>query len=55
MQEYESGNTKNTMEFIKYLQKQRPGNKLAIFWDGETYHNSKVYREYLMTIDQNLS
>ena len=24
VQEYESGNTKNTIEFIKYLQKQRP-------------------------------
>ena len=55
VQEYESGNTKNTIEFIKYLQKQRPGNKLAIFWDGATYHNSQADREYLMTINQYLS
>jgi transposase len=55
VQEYESGNTKNTIEFIKYLQKQRPGNKLAIFWDGATYHNSQADREYLMTINQDLS
>ena len=43
------------MEFIKYLQKQRPGNKLAIFWDGVTYYNFQAYREYLMTINQDLS
>ena len=55
VQEYESGKTKNTIEFIKYLQKQRPGNKLAIFWDGATYHNSQEFREYLMTINQDLS
>ena len=35
-----SGNTKHTIEFIKYLQQKRPGNTLAIFWDGATYHNS---------------
>ena len=55
MEEYKSGYSKNTMEFIKYLQKQRPGNKLAIFGDGATYHNSKEFREYLMTINQDLS
>ena len=37
------------------MQKQRPGNKLAIFWDGATYHNSQADREYLMTINQDLS
>ena len=37
------------------MQKQRPGNKLAIFWDGATYHNSQEFREYLMTINQDLS
>ncbi len=36
VQEYQSGNTENTIEFIKYLQQQRPGKRLAIFWDGAT-------------------
>ena len=50
VQEFKNGNTENTMEFIKYLQEQKPGKRLAIFWDGATYHNSQANREYLMTI-----
>jgi putative transposase len=30
VQEYQSGNTENTMEFIKYLQQQRLGKKFSI-------------------------
>jgi transposase len=55
MKEYESGNTENTINFIKYLQDQRPGKKLAIFWDGASYHDSKEFREYLKGINKNLS
>ena len=44
-------NTENTMEFVKYLQEQRPGKRLAIFGDGTTYHNSQEFREYLMLIN----
>jgi len=55
VQEYESGDTKNTIEFIKYLQQKRPGKRLAIFWDGATYHNSQEFREYLTIINQDLS
>ena len=36
-----SKNTENTMEFVKYLQEQRPGKRQAIFGDGATYHNSQ--------------
>ena len=36
------------------MQEQRPGKRLAIFWDGATYHNSQELREYLMTINQDL-
>jgi putative transposase len=55
VKEYQSGNTENTIDFIEYLQKQRPGKKIAIFWDGATYHDSKQFREYLRTINQDLS
>ena len=51
---------KKKIEFVKYLKEQRPGKRLAIFWDGATYHNSQElppaeelrYREYLMLINQ---
>ena len=55
VKEYETANTENTIKFLKYLQKKRPGKKLAIFWDGATYHDSKEFREYLNDINQDLS
>lgn len=55
MKEYENGNTENTIDFIKHLQKERPGKKIAIFWDGASYHSSKEFREYLDEINKNLS
>ena len=55
MKEYENGNTENTIDFIKHLQKERPGKKIEIFWDGASYHSSKEFREYLDEINKNLS
>ena len=40
------------MEFVKYLQEQRLGKRLAIFEEGATYHDSQEFREYLMLINQ---
>lgn len=54
VQEYESGNTENTIKFIKYLLSKRKGKRLAIFWDGATYHDSKELREYLTIVNQDL-
>ncbi len=34
------------------LKKQRPVKRLAIFWDGASYHNSQEFREYLILINQ---
>ena len=42
------------MEFVKYLQEQSLGKRLAIFEEGATYHDSQADREYLMLINQDL-
>ena len=42
------------MDFFKYLKEQRPGKRLAIFWEGASYHNFQEFREYLMLINQDL-
>ena len=55
VKEYSSGNTENTMDFLKYLQPQRSGKRLAIFWDGASYHNSQEFREDLSEINHDLS
>ncbi|HEY9809662.1 MAG TPA: transposase [Halomicronema sp.] len=52
--EYESGNTENTIKFIKYLLSKIKGKRLVIFWDGATYHDSKEFREYLTIVNQDL-
>jgi putative transposase len=51
---YPAGNTENTINFIRYLQEIRPGNKLALFWDGATYHCSEQFREFLSTLNDDL-
>lgn len=51
---YPTGNTENTIDFIKYLQKQRAGNKLALIWDGATYHCSQEFREFLCELNDEL-
>jgi putative transposase len=52
---YPTANTENTIKFLKYLQQQRPGQKLAIFGDGATYHRSQAFQDYLDLINQGLS
>lgn len=51
---YPAGNTENTINFIKYLQEKRAGNKLALLWDGATYHCSEQFREFLSRLNDNL-
>lgn len=51
---YPVGNTENTINFIRYLQEIRPGNKLALFWDGATYHCSEKFRGFLSKLNDDL-
>ena len=43
---YERGNSKNTIDFIKYLLSENKGSRIAIIWDGASYHRSEEIREY---------
>ena len=52
---YPTANTENTIKFLKYLQSKRPGQKLALFGDGATYHRSQAFPDYLDLINQGLS
>lgn len=49
---YETANSKNTEDFVKFLQGQRPGQKIAIFGDRATYHCSQEFRNYLDSLNQ---
>ncbi len=52
--EYSAGNGESTVEFIKYLQSQRPGQRIVLIWDGASYHKSDDVKEFLASVnDQN--
>lgn len=54
VKEYESGNSENTINFLKYLKNLNPGKKIAIFWDGASYHCSKETKKFLAEQNQGL-
>ena len=39
---------------MNYLQEQRPGQKIAVFWDGACYHCSQEVRNYLAELNDQL-
>jgi len=53
VQEYPCGNSSNTIKFIENLQAQRPGQKIALIWDGAGYHKSDEVKEFLASVNDN--
>lgn len=51
---YDTANTKNTIDFLKYLQQKREGQKIAAIWDGASYHRSHEFQDYLSQVNQDL-
>lgn len=54
IQEYETGNSENTVLFVKYLQSLNKGVRVLIFWDGASYHKYGEMRDYLSNINEGL-
>ncbi len=54
VREYEAGNSKNTVLFVKYLQSLNKEARILIFWDGASYHKYGEMRDYLNQVNQNL-
>lgn len=51
---YSQGNSESTIGFLKELQVQYPQQRLAIFWDGASYHRSAELKTYLQIVNQGL-
>lgn len=51
---YAKGNSEHTIEFLQYLQAQCPGQRLAIFWDGASYHRSNELKVFLQSVNSDL-
>lgn len=41
------GNSDSTVAFLEYLLTQCPQSRIAIIWDGASYHRSQQVRDYL--------
>ncbi len=54
MQAYPTGNTEHTIEFVQYLQSQRQGCRIALIWDGASYHRSHELKAYLEQVNADL-
>jgi len=52
VQLYKTGDSSNTISFLKYLMKKRPHSRLTIIWDGASYHKSQEFREYLDLVNK---
>jgi len=49
---YKKGDTSNMIAFVKYLISQYPLSRIALIWDGASYHRSAEFKSYLNTINQ---
>lgn len=54
IQAAERGNSENTIAFVEYLLQQYPERRIALIWDGATYHRSQEFKDYLESLNQGL-
>ena len=54
IQPYNKGESSSTIAFLKYLQSQYTESRIALIWDGASYHRSSEVRSYLHSVNQNL-
>lgn len=51
VKEYQSGNGENTVKFMKDLQTEFPETRIALIWDGASYHKSAEVKDFLATVN----
>ena len=49
-QAYPKANSEHTVSFLDYLQKVRPNQRIAIIWDGASYHPQEV-KDYFQSLN----
>jgi transposase len=51
MHEYATGNGENAVAFMKYLQQRYPQQRVALIWDGASYHRSDEVKKFLAIVN----
>lgn len=54
VQGYPTANSECTVEFLKYLRSQRPNQRIAVIWDGASYHKYGEFKKYLESVNEGL-
>jgi transposase len=54
IQASEAGTGEGTIAFLNYLLSQCPNSRIALIWDGASYHRSQQVKEYLESVNQGL-
>lgn len=54
IQAYKAGNSESTIAFLQYLRSLCPHSRIALLWDGATYHRSQEVRAYLGLVNLGL-
>jgi transposase len=49
-----AGNSESTVYFLKYLESQNEDKRIAIIWDGASYHRSQEVKDYLALTNRDL-
>jgi transposase len=55
IQLYDKGNSESTIAFLEYLQSHYPQTRIALLWDGASYHRSQEIQAYLASLNQGLA
>lgn len=54
IQAYPAGNSANTIAFVNYLVSQCPQSRIALIWDGASYHRSGEVKDQLTALNGGL-
>jgi transposase len=54
IQSAEKGNSEGTLTFLKYLSILNPQSRIALIWDGASYHRSQEVKDHLSFVNCNL-
>lgn len=54
LQDYDAGNSENTVEYLRYLLSESPNQRLLIIWDGASYHRSQEVQRFLTEVNLGL-
>ena len=50
-EEYSAGNGENNVKFMNKLQQHYLGKRIAVIWDGASYHKSSEVKQFLSVVN----